>query len=1552
MRAVYAESQTSRRHGFMPALLCALFTGCGGTTAGIVAALSGNGGSSGSADGAAVLTVTSIEARRSPARIQFTLSDPEANPVNVRLQIPDPADPGRRIDLVLVPDENEGITTELSGLGTSQQGTPHTRLWDFARQDQLGTDALTRGVTVHFSGKEGARDLEPRAATVDVGNDPPVLTITSEPNRSLTGVVSVEFTVFDSQDDRATVEAFYDLLDDDPDQGFLPARGGTASGPSGQPIEFLWNAQSDLGFNDHDVALMLIPSDGIKTGAAAIDLVRVDNNTEPRVEINNAALLLSTDRRGGIPIPFTVFDGNVETSEPGDEVVIVFQWRTDRQPAFPELPPLRNAREARTLLANPELADLRRELQVCTEIPRRFEGRLMPVSETEILLPELAASASAALETDPTTGELRLSGALEILRRTTIPEPISGTLREDPGLMTPVAALPVESGPLALVLEDLGSSWRLRSFNLSTGGNVRLLAQGIDTPTAMTYEKGERNVLVALFQELSDSWEIRRVDLASSDGGPGEHLASSLDGTTEGGRIRGIASLGSETALITAGRSLVKASYPAEEPPRLATLLGPPNTPLAEPWGIAVDPLLPHRIYLAENGRNRILTVRTDRLEATIEVKARGIGVPRPTAIALEKNGTRLLVVTDANPGDRTRELRGIELGSPVDQDGNGRADLEVFEIGRGYSTTSGLGAGADGFRILPLVGPPDLAVAGGVASRTVIERGEAVYDPTTRIVRLDRPLDPAPQRAAPWRLVRTVFPVGSPGGTDGVYVWSSDEASQGSIRIGAVAFDGDRGLPSRSSTSITVRSALDTTPLLLPDPGNFFPRKIVAADLDQDGDLDLVYTNGAVVGGAITIFYQSSPRAFDRAPTILQHPSLSVPLAVAAADLDQDGDVDLVSANGFMSQSFTLFFQTSPGVFDPEPTVLATPSISAVSQVVAADLDQDGDMDLLSADPLTGSSNLTILFQTSPGVFDDENPLVLEAGSLQSPFNLAAADLDQDGDVDIVASATNAVGGARNLTILFQTEPGVFDIDNRVVLRDPALRATTALITADLDQDGDLDLVTANFDPPPANLTNLALFFQTSPGVYDPRATVLRDPSFNLNRLSAISAADLDRDGDLDLVAADDLENKLIVYLQTSPGSFDPVPTTIETSVDGPTSLVAADLDTDGHVDLVTANTNGRAIALYFQSGPGSFDPEPSLLESIALDGPVSVTAADLDRDGDLDLVSANATSDNLTIFAQTSPGVFDAPSVLDGPAIDGPQSVFAADLDQDGDLDLVSANQVSNNLALFFQGSPGIFGSRVLLGDASTMAPSSVVATDLDQDGDLDVVSSNRTSNNLTLFFQTGRGVFDPVPVVLRDPAMVFPLSVAAADLDEDGDTDLVVASIIGDNLTLFFQTSPGVFGAVTVLAAGFLDTAQSVAAADMDGDGDLDLVVAARSRASGLQNLVVLFQSSPGNFLLDDRVVIRPSALNLTVAVAVADVDGDGDADLVASGTFASRGGILIFRQATPRSFDPVPVLLDLNAVPQLVTVADLDQDGDLDLVAPDLSSDRLAVFFSSD
>jgi hypothetical protein len=601
------------------------------------------------------------------------------------------------------------------------------------------------------------------------------------------------------------------------------------------------------------------------------------------------------------------------------------------------------------------------------------------------------------------------------------------------------------------------------------------------------------------------------------------------------------------------------------------------------------------------------------------------------------------------------------------------------------------------------------------------------------------------------------------------------------------------------------------------------------------------------------------------------------------------------------MSQSFTLFFQTSPGVFDPEPTVLATPSISAVSQVVAADLDQDGDMDLLSADPLTGSSNLTILFQTSPGVFDDENPLVLEAGSLQSPFNLAAADLDQDGDVDIVASATNAVGGARNLTILFQTEPGVFDIDNRVVLRDPALRATTALITADLDQDGDLDLVTANFDPPPANLTNLALFFQTSPGVYDPRATVLRDPSFNLNRLSAISAADLDRDGDLDLVAADDLENKLIVYLQTSPGSFDPVPTTIETSVDGPTSLVAADLDTDGHVDLVTANTNGRAIALYFQSGPGSFDPEPS---------------------------------------------------VLDGPAIDGPQSVFAADLDQDGDLDLVSANQVSNNLALFFQGSPGIFGSRVLLGDASTMAPSSVVATDLDQDGDLDVVSSNRTSNNLTLFFQTGRGVFDPVPVVLRDPAMVFPLSVAAADLDEDGDTDLVVASIIGDNLTLFFQTSPGVFGAVTVLAAGFLDTAQSVAAADMDGDGDLDLVVAARSRASGLQNLVVLFQSSPGNFLLDDRVVIRPSALNLTVAVAVADVDGDGDADLVASGTFASRGGILIFRQATPRSFDPVPVLLDLNAVPQLVTVADLDQDGDLDLVAPDLSSDRLAVFFSSD
>ncbi len=1524
----------------------ALVVGCGYATGGIAAAVGGSSGGSSGSNSPASLSDVAIEARTSPATIRFTLTDAGSNPVTVQLDYQDPIT-SNTVALVLVADPGNEITPDLSGLASSPQGVEHEKRWDFGRADQIGTESLTRDLLVTLSGKEGDSDLEPRAVRVDLGNDPPTLTITSPPDRSLTGVVPVEFTVFDSQEDQVTVEAFYDLLGDDPDQGFLPARGGSAAGPDGQPIVFFWDAQTDIGFTDHDVALKLLPGDEIGVGPPAIDLFRVDNNTEPRIEIDDAALVLSNDRRGGIPVPFTVFDGSDETGEPGDEALVVFQWRKDEQPDFPELAPLRNAADVRVFLDDPKLADLRRELQICTEIPRTFEGKVIPVDATTVRLPELASSAAGALERDPATGELRVVGTFEILTGLTIPSPVKESWTQDPGLVRPVAALPVGNGPRALVLEDTGGAFRLRSLNSATGGAVQLLAQGNHIPTAMAYEHDERSVLLALLDEASDSWELRRVDLATGAGGEGQLLASSFDGATEGGPIRGLVSLGSEAALVTTGSSLVRVNFAAGAAPLISTLFGPPNTPLDGPWGIAVDPLLPHHVYVAENGADRILSITTDQLSATVEVPARGIGVPRPTSLALENGSARLLVVTDSDPDDGTQELRSIELGSPVDLDGDGRADIEVYEIGRGYAAT-GIATGPDGFRILSLAAASDLAVAGGLVNRTVLERGKATYDPADQSVRLDQPLDPVPERTLRWRLARTVPVIGTPGGTDGVFVWSSEDAGQGSVRLRAVAFDGDRGPQSPSSTSITIRSTLDTAPVLLSGPSKTNPNSLLAADLDLDGDLDLVTANSGTGESGITLFFQGSARSFT--PTLLQHPLIETPFSIAAADLDQDGDLDLISTD-ITAGNVTIFPQTSPGVFCPDPIVLSNPEVEFPRHTIAADLDGDGDLDLAVLE----LTRIAVFFQISPGMFDDANPLLLEVDSLSFGQKLLAADLDQDGDLDLAVNGQRDPCCRNVVTVIFQTMPGRFDTIDPVVLQQPrAIVTTTDLIAADLDQDGDLDLVAVGFDPPAENRSSLSLFFQTAPGTFDPDPTVLVDPDFEINRPLSVIAADVDRDGDLDLVAGDGIATKLIIHFQTSPGQFDVFPSSIDVPNLTGGQVTAADLDADGHVDLAAILNTGE-LALYFQTSPGSFDPEPSVLESPALNGPISATAADLDQDGDLDLVSANVGSGNLTIFSQTSPGIFDASSVLEDPFLDGVNSLATADLDQDGDLDLVSSSVSTNSLALFFQTSPGIFGDATVLSAGFLQNAFQVITADMDGDGDVDLVASaqNRISGsrNLSIIFQSSPGTFDLEDRIVIPTHGTSPRVVTAADLDQDGNTDLIAGALGSgnNNITLYFQTSPGVFDEIS-LTDDDLKFLQAIVAADMDGDGDLDLVMSARTLLPDEANLTVLYQSTPGTFDLEDRIVLSLPGSNSARTVAVADLDQDGDLDLVVPGSFG--GGLAIFRQASPSTFDPVPNLLELTGFITKVILADLDQDGDPDLVAADSTFDRLAVFFGSE
>jgi hypothetical protein len=370
-------------------------------------------------------------------------------------------------------------------------------------------------------------------------------------------------------------------------------------------------------------------------------------------------------------------------------------------------------------------------------------------------------------------------------------------------------------------------------------------------------------------------------------------------------------------------------------------------------------------------------------------------------------------------------------------------------------------------------------------------------------------------------------------------------------------------------------------------------------------------------------------------------------------------------------------------------------------------------------------------------------------------------------------------------------------------------------------------------------------------------------------------------------------------------------------TPVENSAGVVSADFNGDGFADVISLSTilpqvspNPSNLKAYLSTAPGVFAAPVFTPDGFK---PLYLASADLNGDGHPDVVSASFSDGALAVFFnnQTSLGSFNPPLVLNSP---GASQLAIADMNGDGLPDLVSADF---NVSLFVQTSPGTFAAPISLYPAGA---NWVALGDLNGDGATDVALTDNVGVKVLLHTgaPTSTTFAAPLTVFTQSPNfnVVGGNIIAIADVDGDGLNDLVITDPgptggMSPAVYVLLQNpaNHGSFLAAVGYPIATQDLAQSIVVKDLQGSGKLDIVI------GGRKSVTVLLHdpANPGKFL---PATIYPAAG--ANEIAVADINGDGKPDIVVSNgmTFPMQGGVstthpgvLLQSAATPGAFGPL-------------------------------------------
>lgn len=634
------------------------------------------------------------------------------------------------------------------------------------------------------------------------------------------------------------------------------------------------------------------------------------------------------------------------------------------------------------------------------------------------------------------------------------------------------------------------------------------------------------------------------------------------------------------------------------------------------------------------------------------------------------------------------------------------------------------------------------------------------------------------------------------------------------------------------------------------------FPNDAYAADLDGDGDMDVLSTSS---WDDKVVWFENLDGQGKFGPLQIITTETNYASSVRAADLDGDGDMDVLSSSGHDAK--IAWYENLDGQGNFGAQLIITENASFALSVYASDLDGDGDMDVLSA---SRDDNKIAWYENTSGEGDFGAQQIITTNA-EDAYRVYSADLDGDGDMDVLSASAgdNKVAWYENLNGL-----GNFG-GQEIITTD--LMGPNSVLAVDVDGDNDMDVVSSSFDDKFVWFENLN--GQASFGV-------MQVIDSGMDRPYAIAAADVDLDNDMDLLLGITHDNTIAWYENTDGlGDFGSA-NVIGSNIDRPSSVHFSDINGDGHLDVLSVARSDDEV-IWFQNldGLGTFG-QVNFVVSKTL-APQAVVAADLDDDGDMDILTASEEDDKIAWLENKDGNGTEWVQQVITRTVDFAKEVFAADIDNDGDVDVLGASRVGGKIA-WYENMDGLgdFGTQHLI-TTTAYSLRSVFGEDIDGDGDLDVIFCSGSLPGKIGWFENTDGLGNYGSLRLVSELVDYPRSVYAVDVNGDGSNDILSASSV-DNKIAWYENIDGLgnFGQQIIIST---DSSRpyAVSGADLDGDGDMDVISGSYGYPG--EKILMWYENIDGQGTFEPHEIMTDSGGQVR-SIYTEDINGDGDLDIV--------------------------------------------------------------------